>query len=318
MDDTTTSGIREVPDVVLFTVGTTTLDAASAVASLPPSELARLTSEVVRGQAARHLGEVGDDVRRDTERAFRGERHLVAAEEMERWLAAWHLGVGAWRAQLRRQAALAAHADRIGQAPSVDAGRTDGHVDDEMLWAALVCTGVLRDHAHVLARRMAAAEALGHDPAEADDQHVSAWLADAVGEAQVDRELGERSLEWLRVRWSRLRADDVEAAREARLCLDDDDLPVQRVAAMLGHPEDHGEGWLHAAPAELRDALLGTEVGRTSAPLPREPGHDLVRVWARERPDADDRRVREAVRARLAEQALDLEVRDRVLWHVDF
>ena len=108
------------------------------------------------------------------EARFRYERGLVAAEEMEGWLARWQIAVGDWREYLR------------GSADQGERGR----------WVSAVCSGSLERAAEDLAARAAAAEALGEPDL---DRAFDRFVAQAVTPDALRTILEARKADWIRV-----------------------------------------------------------------------------------------------------------------------
>ena len=92
--------------------------------------------------------------------AFRRDRQLLAAEEMEAWLGRWGISVAEWMGYIRRALARKAFIDAIE--PSALQGIDDADVDP-LVWPTAVGSGVLGTLAHRLAARVAVAAAQGED-----------------------------------------------------------------------------------------------------------------------------------------------------------
>jgi hypothetical protein len=223
-------------------------------------------------------------------RRFRYERNLVAAEEMEAWLARWELTVGEWRAYLG--GTLAA--------------------DERAPWVIAVCSGTLEREARELAARAAAAEALG----EGDlDRAYERFVAEAVTPEALAALLETRGADWIRVDCRTLVLPGEPAAREAALCVRDDGMALAEVAAQAGVEMREHALYLEDADGELGNALLSARTGELLGPLPLGDRFALVLVDGKVDPTLDDpeilRRAQEAARRRATER----EVVNRVTWH---
>src|SRR3954454_23389533 len=130
--------------------------------------------------------------------AFRYERSLLAAEEMEAWLAHWGLTVGEWRGWLR--------------------GEAGG-------WPEAVCSGALAGLARDLAARAAAAEANGGaaGPVESDLRQMDDAFAELERQALTndarERLVALRGADWVGVAYSALSFAQPGMAPEAALCV---------------------------------------------------------------------------------------------------
>lgn len=232
----------------------------------------------------------GDVEAEEAETRFRYDRGLVAAEEMEAWLARWGLSVGEWRDYLR--GALAA--------------------DDRAAWVAAICSGALERAAEELAAKAAVAEAAGEPDL---DQAYDRFAADAVTPEALRSLLASRTADWIRVDCRTLVLPTADGAREAALCVRDDGMALAEVAAQAGAELREHSLFLEDAEGELGKALLSARTGELLGPVPLGDRFALVLVDGKVEPSLDDpeilRRAQEAVRRR----AIEREVVNRVTWH---
>jgi hypothetical protein len=221
---------------------------------------------------------------------FRYERNLVAAEEMEAWLARWELTVAEWRAYLR------------GTLPD----------DDRAPWVAAVCSGTLERAARELAAKAAVADALGEPELE---RAYERFVAEAVTPDALASLLEARRADWIRVDCRTLVLPSEAAAREAALCVRDDGMALAEVAAQAGVETREHALYLEDAEGELGGALLSARTGELLGPIPLGDRFALVLVDGKVDPALDDpeilRRAQEAARRR----AIEREVVNRVTWH---
>jgi hypothetical protein len=250
-------------------------------------------------KAAARPATAGDRELADAEARFRYDRNLVAAEEMETWLASWGVTVREWRDHLRRE--LAADAT-----PSTT-------VDDERaVWAEAVCSGALEQAARELAAAAAAAEATGEpDLARARER----LLANAMSGDALEALVRTRHTDWIRADCRTLVLPNEPAAREAALCIRDDGMALAEVAAQARVEMREHSVYLEDATDELGKALLSARTGELVGPLPLADRHVLVLVDDKVEPTLGDpeilRRAQEAARRR----AIEREVVNRVTWH---
>src|SRR5262249_53094607 len=128
---------------------------------------------------------------------------------------------------------------------------------------------------------------------------AAAARAELVDPDEVDRELAEHRLDWLLLELDLLTLAELDAAREALLCVRTDGLELERVAGQAGSSVSRLSTTLSDAPDWLSPHLLGVDRGSLIGPLTHEDGHAVVSVAARHEVNADDG----ALRAR-AEQVL--------------
>jgi hypothetical protein len=226
--------------------------------------------------------------------AFRYERSLLAAEEMEAWLGHWGLTVSQWKSWLR---------------------------GDSSSWAEAVCSGALARLAHDLAASAAAAEAVGEGarPVESGLDEMDAALGEltrsAVRESAGARLLETRSSDWVRIRYEALSFRELDMAREAVLCVREDGLTLAEVAARAGGEAASHEALVVDIDPDLAKTLLGTPVGELTGPLPVSGWFVVAHVQEKVPLTLADPAVRKLLDVELRRRAIEREVRNRVRWH---
>jgi hypothetical protein len=259
-----------------------------------------------QGLAGVAASEPSPEAVRDAAARFRYDRGLLAADELESWLARWRLSVADWTAHLARSLRAgaqdtAAPPEELGNAAAVDA----------------ICGGLLEREATRLATDAALA---GLDTAGASDRleriaaAAGAARAELAASADVEREIASRTLEWTRIDTEQLELADPDAAREAALCVRVDGRSLAEVAADCGVPATRRELYLEDAERERLPALLGANAGELVGPIERDGGFLLVQVHSRIRPSADDPALRRRAEADLVERAAERARETRVRW----
>ena len=172
-------------------------------------------------------------------RAFRFERGLLAGEQLDEWLEGWGIGLAEWREYLRRD---------LLRGRSTGAGEVGDDEVSAAIGVEAICSGVLEAAAGRLAAQAALAppgagpagarrprgrgrgRGAARDPAGAvrgasragraasRPRRRSPARSSSVDDAVAD-ELARHRQEWLRLELGVLALDDVDAAREALLCL---------------------------------------------------------------------------------------------------
>ena len=253
--------------------------------------------------------------------AFRHQHNLLAADELEAWLLARGLAFADWTGYLRRlllRELWVAELDRIESEFAVG--------DDEVeaaLPAEAVCTGSLRRAVERLAEDAAlvaaddAVEDLGDRAMfiAALTLEAAAVRARAPSSLDVEREVAAHTLDWIRVEADTLELREVEAAREAALCVRVDGRSLVDVADDCGVPLNALVLYLGDAEPELRAALLSASPGELVGPVERDTGHVLLRVRVKAAPSASDPELGRRAAVVLSARAAERELRDRVLWH---
>ncbi len=266
-------------------------------------------------------GEAPAEAVRAAATVFRYDRNLLAAEELENWLDTRGLTVADWNGYLRRLALRERWEDELERIEAEFA------VDEEAVEAALpaeaICTGFLRRAAERLAEDAALADAnnsLADGPDRATSIADLARAADAVrarvpSPSEVEREVAAHALDWIRIEAETLELGDIEAAREAALCVRVDGRTLTDVADDCGVPANAVVLYLGDADPELQAALASATPGELIGPVARATGQLLLQLRAKAEPSADDPEVGRRAAAVLAARSIDRELRDRVVWH---
>jgi hypothetical protein len=299
---------------------------------------AELEERTRAGLAARHASvasgrELSAAETTAAARAFRLERGLLAGEQLDEWLEGAGIGLAEWREYLRRDLLR---------------GRSSGagEVTDDEVSAAIgveaICSGVLETAAGRLAaeaalappeaepaplpRRVdvpAAAELLGISPEQCAERLVrverlgaEATLARAelVGGDAVPEELAKHRQEWLRLELGVLAFDDVDAAREALLCMRLDGLEPATVADRARRELERVSTTLADAPEWLGSYVVGIAEGSVVGPLRHDPGFAVVVVESKREPSLEDRSERERAEAAVVARAVRRQVAARIEW----
>jgi hypothetical protein len=265
--------------------------------------------------------------------AFRRSRRLLAAEEMEEWLARRGLSAGEWMRWVRMSVAR-----RHGST-----GRAGGAAPDATeLYAEALCSGALARSARWLAetlvapepREPASAPARRPDPAEIEVLGVDrattaatldelqrrrsavAELATAVAGADaVAARVRAQQADWLAVDYRILALQEEAAAREALLCVRDDGMHLEEVANVAGADVAHEHALLCDAPAALAAPLLSATPGELIGPVEHGEGAAVVIVDAKVAPSAEDPDIARRAGRELLARAFEREMATRVRWH---
>lgn len=273
------------------------------------SELERRTAEGAAALA--QLPETIDQGELDEGmQAFRYARSLIAAEEMEAWLAHWGLRMKDWSGYLRREIART-------RAP----GEGSALPDEKNVWAEVVCSGALAEWAYELAAQVAAAEAAGVHPGPLESgldqigQEHTAFVQSALTPEAAAKALELRNADWVRLSYSALEFPQAAMASEAALLVRQDGLSPGDVAGRAGVPLHEREAFLEDVEPELREPLLSAPRGELVGPLAVANGFALVCVNEKVAPSLADPVIQGRLQEEVPRRALEREVRNRVQWH---
>ena len=315
-----------------------------------------LERETAAGQAClrrARLGHAIPEAEVDAAAAeFRYARDLVAAQDAVAWLQRWGLERAEWMDCMRRAVARrlwAADLPRIAAAHAAPAAE----VHAAMMPSAL-CDGRLKKMAEALARRAAVRDwlreqgddavdgaATGGLPAAARDlpaRGVTGLDAERLAERgavvtaleaafrlfrervvtpqAIDARVTQRRLDWIRFR-SRVALFASDAmAREAALCVREDRLDLNEVAADAHVAVEENAGFLDQVPKTLRDAMLAAGVGELVGPVPLDGRFGLIWIDEKRVPVADDAEVRRRAEGEVIERAVRRVAQERTRWQV--
>lgn len=258
------------------------------------------------------------DAVREAGRAFRYERGLIAAADLEAWLDARGLTTGDWQGHLRRAVAR----ERIAAAMSADA--------TSVLRADAICTGTLRACGDRIVEGAAAERVVGRTEADARwlveaarattasgletvsdaelEQHAETVarieaarevLRAAPGADEIARCVAGHALDWMRFETVELEVAVEDAAREAVLCVREDASSLAAIGVELGSEAVVRSRTFLATPAELRGGLASAQAGDVVGPVASDRGFVVAQLLAKERPSTDDPAVVERARAQL-------------------
>jgi hypothetical protein len=304
---------QEVLDRPVFAVGDQDYRWADVVAAARRwSRWAELERQTAEGSAAlAGLPEkIGHDELDEAMQAFRYERRLIAAEEMEAWLEHWGLHTKDWSGYLRREIARTRVDGEGGSSP------------DEMdVWAQAVCSGALADVARDLAARVAAVDAEGAQPGPVESDLVrmeaehAAFVERALTPEAAAKALELRSADWVRLSYTALEFPEAAMASEAALLVREDRLSPADVAGRAGVPLEEHEAFLEDVEPGLSESLLSAPTGELVGPLRVGNGFALLRVNGKVAPTLADPVIQERLQEEVPRRALEREVRNRVRWH---
>jgi hypothetical protein len=313
------------------------------LAGLAETSWQKLEADAAAGVAAeqeldaRGAGPSLEEVQK-AERAFRYERGLLAAADLEQWLAARRLARGEWRGVLRR--ALA----REWLLPTASADATP------VLRADAYCTGTLGRCALRLVAGVAAEGALGGSE---DDESVATRIVEAarastascletvedvelerrartvarleharedllvvVASAEdVERCLAGHVLDWLQFETAELEVASEDAAREALLCVRTDGLTLAEVGLEVGRKPARRVRTFEETDDVLSSQLAAAQPGDLVGPVAVDGSFVIAQLLAKTRPSADDPAMVERARAELFAAAVSRHTAGRVTWH---
>ncbi len=278
--------------------------------------------------------------------AFRYDRELISAADMNAWLEQSRLSIDDWSHYLARDLVRHAMRDPIDDVLDCDPPSAGELIDSA--FAEGVCSGSFDAMEDGFAGRAALAGDLVEraaspetpspfDAAATQLVHTNAhWLSirpaadtvalarrvlaiEAAYDAEVTRLINEAPLSEIvdrhRMEWRLIDTDTVvfpteHAAREAILCMTDEQLSLQHVASLSRRTADRRSRFADTiAPA---DRLLAADLGGLVGPEAVGGGFEVTRLVGRTLPSLDDPRIAQRARVAAVDAAVRQAVRERV------
>jgi len=294
---------------------------------------ARLEKELCEGMACvKRMEEAEDEIdAEELESAandFRYERDLVTAEEAEAWLKQWNLTAEAWMDYIRRWVLRRKWADELAEIVA-RFPVTKSEIND-CLQAEAVCSGYLARFAQALAAR-ASAFAKAREEVWIREAAQTAKrikrihrletgyrrFRDHVADSQgLKDQVGWHRLDWIRFDCRYVLFPDEHMAREAALCVCDDGMQLDEVAANAKIGLHHAPIYLEAIDPSLRDRFLSAGKGDLVGPLDWDKGFALFVVEDKILPALEDPAIRQRAEESLIQNAINHEIANRVKWYV--
>lgn len=285
---------------------------------------------------------------------FRYARDLVAAEEMGAWLERRGLTADDWMEYIRRSLLVKKWADaleEIQQEYPVDQDEVDEVILCDAICSRRATDWATRLAARAAAWACSAEAAPAGTDALSDEhvrrvadglhaQIASRDLLGLLGDVEPERlnalarmetvwqefsarhatpqaireQIAANPLGWIHFGVHSVFLRDLDAAREAALCIRQDGLDPAEVAAESGGEFREEEWYLDEADPALRDHLLGAQEGEVLGPLPLNDGFVVVSVRAKQPPSDDDPALVARASQVLLNRAVRREVEGRVQW----
>ena len=285
---------------------------------------------------------------------FRYARDLVAAEDLERWLARRGLDSDAWIDWVKRTLLLTKWSEDL------DAIVEEYAIDPDELETALECEAVCTGLASSLATRLAGRAAIharlaaerqpGDEIPTGDVEDLLAGVPDVLLDeglpglpgpacrarledlAKLEgawrgftathattaamRSLVEtRRLDWIRLSVRLVVVSDRDTASEIALCVREDRRDLAAMCAEVGVPVRETTWYLDEAAEPLRDLLVAARPGDLLGPVPYDDGYLLLAVLSKVWPAESDPDVRQRAERALLDRLAAREIEARVTWH---
>lgn len=312
---------------------------------------AQLEQEVREGFAALEEFDSAEDDEFDgavdeAAQEFRYARELVTAHEMEVWLAAREVSIREWMDHIRRSVARTRTTE--GLAALVTRHPMDPDQLAEALRVDLICSGAGEELAVELARRAAAAAAAASSatselPSEGGpvptvlppglsvelaqerihllariEEGAEQFRRSSITPEAIRREIGHHHTEWIRIDCRAIAFDDEAGAREGALCLREDGLPLDEVAAAAHATVSESRFYLDDLDPEVRPMFLAARPVDLLGPILFEGAHTLFRVTDKVMPSEQDpeilRRAETGVEGRLVAAQTQQRVKWQLAW----
>ena len=259
---------------------------------------------------------------------------------MEDWLAAHEVSLREWMDHIRRQTARARAP--LGLSALVARHPTDAEHLDAALRVDLICTGTGEELAAELAGRAAAAAGnprglsetdeplpsripLGIAPERAQErinllarvnESAELFRQSAVTPEAIRREIGHHHTEWIRIDCRAIAFEDEAGAREAAMCMREDGLALDDVAAAAHATVAESRFYLDDLDPEVRPIFMAARPVEVLGPILFEGAHTLFRVVDKVMPSEKDPEILRRAETGVATRILAAQAQQRVQWQL--
>jgi hypothetical protein len=253
---------------------------------------------------------------------FRYERDLESAADAEGWFTIRGVTSETWLDFIRRRVLRERWAEALDrhlrEHPPSETDMERALADD------LRCGSEGEGFAGRLAGEAALADAMEEPLAlEGAEARVAAvirgrerYRAERITDEAIAREIARRQLEWIRLECRILRFEDLGHAKEAALCLREDGLDFDEVAATSHADTVDAEFYLDQLEAEQRSVFTAARPDDLIGPLEFDDGQALFKVIDKTMPTADDETLCDKAAVALLERARKEEGTSRVHWEL--
>ncbi len=312
-------------DAVIFSIGAHSFDWEDVkTAAVAWGEWARVAEKARAGLAcvaflSADEAEISGDELDAAAESYREDRNLIAAEEISAWLDARGLDAEGWLSFLERMLARQRCAEGIEEIVR------DFPVDDEAvaesLHAEIVCSGVAGAVAHRLAAAASSSTETGETPPPSGSGERSAWVREACAafaaieretrsDANLEKALALHPLDWMVVEARVAHFDSEDAAREAILCVSEENADLGEVAETATAEICDVTRLVQEIDPAIHGRLVAAKPGEIIGPYPVGERFALLLVVAKSPPRLDHPRVRAEAEQQLLASLVEHRSRD--------
>jgi len=284
---------------------------------------------------------------------FRYDRDLITAEETERWLGSREVTMDAFVAHLERHCWPGQSAGPLSPIPAFDtataeqkeAFRVDLLLTGELeRLARALSRRVVASAVAQKSETTGAVEALSEERARflqrrgLEESRVAAWLsrlgrdpdwlqeqllqesgyraacAAALSPAARESVLRSQRLQLLDIRLEVMRFPSLDAAREAALCVREENQSLAEFSAACGHPLESRSFLLGSVSDDDQSTLLSRSLGEVVGPDEVEGEFQICRLAAKEEPRLSNPAVADAVDRQLLDAWFTALGADMIQW----
>lgn len=261
---------------------------------------------------------------RETATAFRYAHNLISAEETQTWLSRWGMSVEDWMNCLRGQLLRERWANRLKE---IAAANPVGDEEvAEVIRNYAVCDDKLIEWARKLAGRAAIAfgaadsgsfDSAGLSPCELVERVEAGFAAGgrlAVTPNSLEACIARRRLDWIRFDCRYVWFPEERIAREAALCVTEDELTLDEVAYDARSIVQQWSFYLDEIEADARPHFLAARAGEWLGPIKMMEGFPLFYILDKQAPAESDPRIRKRAEQSIINSLIEKEMNERVKW----
>ena len=256
---------------------------------------------------------------RETANSFRYSHNLISGEETQLWLERWGMSAGQWMDCLR---GLYVRQQWLLQAKQI-ANCYNSNQDNDLLKNYAVCTGKLDEWATRLAGHAAIAAASNdlldesvstNQLIEQIEEKFQQGCKQRVTNQLVEAKICDHRLEWIHYECRCLWLPEEAMAREAALCVSEDGLTLDQVAADAQCELREWNFYADEIEISVRPYFLAARPGDLLGPWRLREKYPLFSVLSKRLPHSDDPRIRTRAEDAIVAGLLAQAINERVHW----
>jgi hypothetical protein len=289
------------------------------------SEWSRLATGVRYGMACQHKAQKENGLDPDeVEQAaadFRYSRDLIAAEEMETWLAERGLTAEEWMGSIERGLLLQKYPEDLLQEIIAEFPVDEKDAEKQILIEGL-CSGTFAQVSKRLAGRAAIVDAMRSESEETAHLEVAEmegffekFRSQIITPGAIEQTVQNHAMDWIQFEIQCVSFPEESMIREAMLCIKEDGISIREIATQTKALFWEKRVYLEDLDSDMRDHFVGAQKGELLGPFKTQEKFVLTFVAEKTIPKVRDETIRTRAADDLVRRSVEHEINNRVKWH---